>query len=78
MGSYAFFQNKDCEYFPCHETASPEEFNCLFCFCPLYHLGKSCGGDYVCRNGIKDCSGCLYPHDPAHYGEIISRLTPTK
>ena len=78
MGNHAFFQNRDCEFFPCHETVSPEEFNCLFCFCPLYPVGEACGGGYVYRNGIKDCTGCLYPHDPAHYGEIISRLTPTK
>ncbi|MBE6932319.1 MAG: metal-binding protein [Ruminococcaceae bacterium] len=78
MGNHAFFQNRDCAFFPCHETASPEEFNCLFCFCPLYHLGEACGGDFLCQNGVKDCSACLYPHDPAHYGEIIARLTPTK
>ena len=33
---YAFFQNTDCEYFPCHKTAHPERFNCLFCYCPLH------------------------------------------
>ena len=27
---YAFFQNTDCEYFPCHKTAHPESFNCMF------------------------------------------------
>ena len=32
---YAFFQNRDCEYFPCHATKHPEDFNCLFCYCPL-------------------------------------------
>ena len=31
---YAFFQNRDCEYFPCHATKHPEDFNCLFCYCP--------------------------------------------
>ena len=39
---YAFFQNRDCEYFPCHETKHPEDFNCLFCYCPLYALGRGC------------------------------------
>ena len=29
---YAFFQNRDCEYFPCHETQHPENFKCLFCY----------------------------------------------
>lgn len=24
---YKFFQNKECEYFPCHKTDDPENFN---------------------------------------------------
>ena len=36
---YSFFQHTQCEFFPCHKTAKPEDFNCLFCFCPLYALG---------------------------------------
>ena len=28
---YSFFQHTACEFFPCHETAHPEDFNCLFC-----------------------------------------------
>ena len=39
---YKFFQNKKCEYFPCHKGIPEEDFNCLFCYCPLYTLGK-CG-----------------------------------
>lgn len=35
---YSFFQHTACEFFPCHETAHPEDFNCLFCYCPLYAL----------------------------------------
>ena len=38
---YAFYQNTQCEYFPCHKTAHPEDFNCLFCYCPLYALGRA-------------------------------------
>ena len=30
-----FFANTACRWFPCHETADPEHFNCLFCFCPV-------------------------------------------
>ena len=33
--NYKFFQHKDCEFFPCHKTNKPEDFNCLFCYCPL-------------------------------------------
>ncbi len=62
--SYKFFTNKDCEYFPCHKTDNPNDFNCLFCFCPLYALGKNCGGNFsILENGIKDCSKCMLPHN---------------
>ena len=58
-----FFAHKNCEYFPCHETKDLENFNCLFCYCPLYALGSKCGGNFkYTDNGIKDCSACLLPH----------------
>ena len=73
---YACFSHKECEFYPCHAGADPEHFNCLFCYCPLYLLGSSCGGGFVMlENGVKDCSHCVYPHDPAHYDEIIRRLS---
>ncbi|NMC56178.1 MAG: metal-binding protein [Eubacteriaceae bacterium] len=62
MPGYSFFQNKDCEYFPCHKNIAPEDFNCLFCYCPLYFT--KCGKDYKIIGGnIKDCSDCIFPHD---------------
>lgn len=74
--SYRFFQNKACEFFPCHEGADPERFNCLFCFCPLYALGKSCGGHFrYTEQGIKDCSGCHLPHMPESYDGICARFS---
>ena len=52
---YQFFQNRQCEYFPCHQGIAEADFNCLFCFCPLYALGKACGGNCVyTEQGIKD------------------------
>ncbi len=71
--SSRFFCNRSCEYFPCHETDRPDEFNCLFCFCPLYALGEDCPGAkrYDNPGGIKDCSRCLFPHDPENYDEIM-------
>ena len=42
---FKYYQNKECEYFPCHENAK-EDFNCMFCFCPLYPLGDKCGGNF--------------------------------
>ena len=40
--SHRYFRNVDCAYFPCHEVKNPEEFNCLFCYCPLYFI-EDCG-----------------------------------
>ena len=40
---YSFTQHVNCEFFPCHPTDHPEDFNCLFCYCPLYTLGSSYG-----------------------------------
>ena len=43
---YSFYNHKKCEFFPCHETTDPQNFNCLFCYCPLYALGSKCGGNF--------------------------------
>ena len=71
---YTFFQNRDCEYFPCHNDVKEEEFNCLFCYCPLYRA-KNCGGAFVLRDGRKDCSFCLLPHNGLEsYPYIAAKL----
>ena len=71
---YAFFSNRDCEYFPCHPGADPDNFNCLFCYCPLYLLGEECGGNFRwLENGVKDCSNCLFPHRRENYDVISAR-----
>ena len=73
--SYRYFQNKDCEYFPCHKGAKEENFNCLFCYCPLYALGDKCGGHFTyLENGIKDCSGCQFPHKAENYDQVNARF----
>ncbi len=73
---YSFFQNQACKYFPCHSTQHPEDFNCLFCYCPLYALGDRCGGNFrYTAKGIKDCSGCLVPHSPGGYQRVLSRFS---
>lgn len=72
--NYSFFSHRDCEYFPCHKGADPENFNCLFCYCPLYLLGENCGGNYrITPAGRKDCTNCLYPHRRENYDKIIRR-----
>jgi Zn-finger protein len=76
MENYKFFQNLECEYFPCHKGADRESFNCLFCFCPLYALGDKCGGNFTYTDsGIKDCSSCLRPHRKENYDAICAGLT---
>ena len=75
MENYKYFQHKTCEYFPCHKTDRPEDFNCLFCYCPLYALGKDCGGNFTyTETGIKDCSGCLIPHRRENYERIMAKM----
>ncbi|MCR5481465.1 MAG: cysteine-rich small domain-containing protein [Clostridia bacterium] len=72
-GNSRFFSNTGCEYFPCHKGADPENFNCMFCFCPLYALGEECGGDFTyTEGGIKDCSQCLIPHSREGYEHVIA------
>lgn len=75
MASYRYFQNRECEYFPCHQGADPENFNCLFCYCPLYALGEDCGGSFThTKSGIKDCSRCLKPHRGENYDHIMEQM----
>ena len=53
----------------------PEDFNCLFCYCPLYALGDKCGGNFTyVGDGIKDCSGCLVPHGRGSYSYITKKF----
>ena len=70
--SSSFFQNRNCEYFPCHQVEDTEHFSCLFCFCPLYHMEKCGGKPLMLSNGVKDCSGCTLPH--RDYNAVISIL----
>ena len=75
MSDQTFFQNKNCAYFPCHKVDSAEDFNCLFCYCPLYALGKDCGGNYTyTKDGVKDCSACVLPHKGGGYQRICAHL----
>lgn len=75
MENYKFFQNTKCEYFPCHKVNDTEDFNCLFCYCPLYALGEKCGGNYeYLENGVKSCEKCAFPHKKNNYDSIIERL----
>ena len=73
--NYKFFSNTKCEYFPCHKTNDPENFNCLFCYCPLYALKDKCGGNFrYTEKGIKDCTNCTLPHQMKNYDYIIGKF----
>ena len=73
--SYRFFENRKCEYYPCHKGV--DELNCMFCYCPLYQV-ENCPGNpkYLDVNGksIKECSDCTFPHQPENYNVIIQIL----
>ena len=72
--SSKFFANKECEYYPCHETDG--DLNCLFCFCPLY--SRNCPGTYkiIEKDGhrTKSCIDCTFPHKPENYETIMKIL----
>ena len=74
MKHFSFFTNWDCEYFPCHTDTDPKDFNCLFCYCPLYVFGDRCGGKFLyLEDGRKDCTNCTFPHKHDNYQAVISR-----
>mgnify|MGYP000023593596 FL=1 len=73
--NYKFFSHTECEFFPCHKTNDPENFNCLFCYCPLYALKDKCGGNFrYTEKGIKDCTNCTLPHQRKNYDYIIGKF----
>lgn len=72
--NFKYFRHDSCEYFPCHCADGMEEFNCLFCYCPLYALGSGCGGNFsYTEDGVKDCSACLIPHRRSGYEYILKQ-----
>ena len=74
--NYKFFCHKSCEFFPCHKTDKPDEFNCLFCYCPLYALGENCGGNFkYTEKGIKDCSNFMLPHNKKNFDYIMKKFS---
>ena len=75
--SYKYLKNIDCKYFPCHKGMLGEEFNCLFCYCPMNRF-EDCPGNPVFRESkgrrIKDCSHCTFPHEPENYEAVMDFL----
>ena len=69
--SYRYFENRDCQYYPCHKGT--DEINCLFCYCPLYRLANCPGNPEYKQKGdktIKVCTNCTYPHQKENYDKI--------
>ena len=59
---FAFYTNKECEYYPCHPVPEGTEFNCLFCYCPLYMLGRKCGGTSpIWKAASRTAASAWYP-----------------
>lgn len=77
MNNYKYFENIECEFYPCHKKDF-DGFNCLFCFCPLYFKEKCIGTPkYINADGktVKDCSECALPHKKENYDAIIRLLS---
>ena len=73
-GDRRFFQNRGCPFFPCHTGVAEKDFNCLFCYCPLYALGESCGGSFrYTASGVKSCENCAFPHRRENYEKVLAR-----
>lgn len=76
QNSFKYFENRDCRFYPCHKGM--EHLNCLFCYCPLYHM-EDCPGVYTYKQirdrAVKVCTNCQFPHIEENYPEIIRILT---
>ena len=76
--NHRFFSNKSCMFFPCHNAPEEDEFNCMFCYCPLYPL-KDCGGIFTWveheDTKIKLCTDCHLPHTPEYYDVVTHKLS---
>jgi iron complex transport system ATP-binding protein len=76
---HTFFTNRGCRYYPCHEGADPDDFNCLFCYCPLHFLGNKCPGTpRFTEKGVKDCTKCAFPHRKENYETVVRILKENK
>ncbi len=65
---------KNVSFFRATKVADPQDFNCLFCYCPLYALGIECGGNFkYTEKGLKDRTGCLLPHKRRNYGYVTGK-----
>ena len=75
--SFKYFENRACEFFPCHPDAT-DGHNCMFCRCPLYKNpvcpGTEDGTAITLDNGVKDCTNCEWNHR-YNNSEFLSRYS---
>ena len=67
-------KKRKCKYFPCHERVAEREFDCMWCYCPLYEI--DCAGRYeiVGKDMVKDCTNCIMPHAKEGIKYILRRI----
>jgi Zn-finger protein len=70
MANSSFFENKDCEYYPCHSNL--KEINCLFCYCVLFWDCPFENGGAK-GNGM-ECPDCTFPHERGNYASVMQLL----
>ena len=52
------FQDKDCEYYPCHNM---DDMYCNKCYCSIYPCKNTKYGVYL-KNGVWSCKKCTLVH----------------
>ncbi len=72
---YDFFQNRLCEYYPCHPVQTPRPSAACFATVRSTPWVTGCGGNFhYTPNGIKDCTHCLRPHIRENYSKILEKM----
>ena len=62
--NFKFFENKKCEYYPCHKGI--DKINCIFCYCPWFN-----GCEFKKH---RECKDCLFPHHKENYDDMVEGL----
>jgi Zn-finger protein len=70
MPNSSFFENSECEYYPCHSGI--KEINCLFCYCPLFWDCPFPDGG--AKNKGLSCPECTYVHRKENYAHMMQLL----
>ena len=72
-------QNKECEYFPCHNI---DNLQCDFCYCPLYPCYDKRVRGKIIKNDkgedIWDCKDCVILHKKQNVNLIIEMIKTIK